>query len=366
MIDRIKYVINIVIIALLFGAVAITRDGRIFGERVDTVATQNSILEEIAPEIESSSMDGTRVINSTSLAKDVVGFAGLTPVNIYVKEGVITKVEAFKNEETPSYFSKVLRSGFLDKWVGSTLAEAADLEVDVVSGATYSSRALALNVNRAVAYGASVEPKGDSLFNFFDIKTILGLCVIVLGVVLSFKSRKNKLLEVVYMVLNVAILGFWCGSFLSLAQVVSWMSNGFNLSLPIALLLVVILVPIFGRRGTYCTTHCPLGSAQELLNKVPLKKFKIAPDTNKILSRIRYYIFMVLMFMMWIGVGFEVMDYELFSVFMMGSASVVVLVMGAIFLILSLFIRRPYCRFACPTGAMLTIMQRSKDDNIVL
>ncbi|MFI3302689.1 MAG: FMN-binding protein [Rikenellaceae bacterium] len=358
MIDRIKYIINIVIIALMFGAVAITRDGRIFG---DDVAIHSTAMEEITPEVESSTMDGTRVINSTSLAKDVVGFAGLTPVNIYVKEGVITKVEALKNEETPSYFSKVLRSGFLDNWVGTTLSEAANLEVDVVSGATYSSRALAVNINRAVAYGASVEPKGDSLFKFFDIKTILGLVVILMGVVLTFLKRKSKALEVAYMVLNVAILGVWCGSFLSLAQVVSWMSNGFNISLPIALLLVVVLVPIFGRRGSYCAMHCPLGSAQELLGMVPTPKITIAPEINKTLSRVRYYIFMLLMFMMWLGVGLEVMNYELFSVFMVGSASTVVLVLGGVFLVLSLFVKRPYCRFVCPTGAMLTVMQKSKE-----
>ncbi len=362
MIDRIKYVINIVIIALLFGAVAITRDGRIFGESVDNIALYNSSTsDEETPIVESTLMDGTRVINSTSLAKDVVGFAGLTPVSIEIKDGVITKIEAHKNEETPSYFSKVLRSGFLDNWIGKTLSEAAELEVDVVSGATYSSRALALNINRAGAYGASVEPKGDSLFKFFDFKTILGLIVIVLGVVLTFSKRKNKFVEVAYMLLNVAVLGFWCGSFLSLAQVVSWMSNGFNLSLPIALLLVVVLVPIFGRRGSYCAIHCPMGSAQELLGKIPVPQMKISPKSTKILNRIRYYIFMILMLMMWIGVGFEMMDYELFSMFMVGSASSFVLVMGAIFLILSLFIKRPYCRFVCPTGAMLTIMQKSKE-----
>ncbi len=357
MFDRVKYVINIAIIALMFGAVAITRDGRILG---DDVAVHDDVMEQIAPDVESMTKDGARVINSTSLAKDIVGFAGLTPVNVYIKEGVVTKVEALKNDETPSYFSKVLRSGFLDKWVGHTLIEAADLEVDVVSGATYSSRALAMNINRAVAYGASVEPRDEAVFNLLDTKTILGLVVILIGVILTFIKSKNKSLEMVYMVLNVVVLGVWCGSFLSLAQVVSWMSNGFNMSLPIALLLVVVLAPIFGRRGSYCTMHCPLGSAQELLSKLPVRKVKIIPEVHKRLSRVRYAIFMLLMFMMWIGAGFEIMNYELFSVFMVGSASTVVLVLGGVFLVLSLFVRRPYCRFVCPTGALITVMQKSK------
>ncbi|MFI3285411.1 MAG: 4Fe-4S binding protein [Rikenellaceae bacterium] len=63
---------------------------------------------------------------------------------------------------------------------------------------------------------------------------------------------------------------------------------------------------------------------------------------------------------MWLGVGFELMDYEIFSAFIISSASTAVLVMAALFLILSLFIQKPYCRFGCPTGALITMAQKTK------
>lgn len=358
MIDRIKYVINVAIIALLFGAVAISRDAKILGQ---SVVPQPQEETQAVETTEETLYDGTRVIYSAPLSKDVVGFAGRTPMVIHIKDGVVKEVTALPNEETPSFFNRLSRRGLLDSWNGKSLEEALATKVDVISGATYSSTAVIENVNRALSYAASVAPQSRGVIELFDFKTIIGLLVILFGIALTLTKRRSKGVEIVYMVLNVAVLGFWCGSFLSLAQITSWMSNGFNFSLPILLLCVVVLMPIFGHKGSYCNMHCPLGSAQELLGRVGLPKLKIESNVNKILSRVRYYIFIGLIFMMWIGVGFDIMNYELFTAFLVLSAPNIILVLAAIFLLLSLFVKRPYCRFVCPTGAMITIMQKSQE-----
>ncbi len=362
MISRLKFVVNIVIVALLFLAVAINKDRRILGTPTSELFLPTEVDSANELSVERSLWDGTRVVSSQTLAKDIVGFAGRTPITLYVKGDVIQRVEAQENDETPSFFRKVTQSGLLQSWDNLTLGDAANLKVDMVSGATYSSKAIVDNVHRAIAYSASVEPKGGFSIDL-TLKNIIGLIVILTGVVLTFMKTKNKKIEALQLLLNVVVLGFWCGSFLSMAQVVSWMSNGFNLSislLSVALLLVVILLPIFGRNGSYCHMHCPLGSAQELLSMLHMKQIKFSPKANKLLNRSRYYILLALLFVMWIGVGFSLMDYELFTAFMLGSASTVVLIMAALFLILSLFIKRPYCRYICPTGAMITIMQKNQ------
>ena len=360
--DRIRYVFNIALVALLFGVVAISRDGRILGHSIDGKSQRGEVVAEPpveAKDVEEVLFDGTRVVHSAPLARDVVGFASTTPVTIYIKDGVIADVIAEPNEETPSFFRRLEREGLLDSWSHKSLAEALETRVDVVSGATYSSVAVIENVNRAVAYAASVEPS-QRRFNIFDAKSIVGLVVILLGVALTFWRPRQRWIEIAYMVLNVGVLGFWCGSFLSLAQFTSWMSNGVSLSLTLALLLVIVLVPIFGRRGSYCQLHCPMGSAQELLSRLPIPQIKLSAEYNRRLNNLRYYIFALLMLLMWCGVGFEIMNYEVFSVFFPASASGVVLGLAALFLILSLFIKRPYCRFVCPTGAVITMAQKSK------
>lgn len=93
--------------------------------------------------------DGMTVVNTTTLAADVEGYAGTTPVKIYIKKNKIERVEALPNMETPKYFAQVKRA-LLDKWKGLSVKDAAKQEVDVVTGATYSSEALIENVRRGL------------------------------------------------------------------------------------------------------------------------------------------------------------------------------------------------------------------------
>lgn len=88
----------------------------------------------------------TLKVNTTELGAEVIGFNGITPVEISVHKGVITKIEALSNQETPRYFQAVLESGLLEKLVGKTVKEAKATELDAVSGATFSSEALIQNI----------------------------------------------------------------------------------------------------------------------------------------------------------------------------------------------------------------------------
>ena len=92
----------------------------------------------------------TTVVNTTEISKTVRGFKGATPVEIYIKKNKIVKVEALPNRETPQYFAKA--KVLLKQFEGKTVKKAAQMEVDGVSGATYSSRALIKNVQQGLNY----------------------------------------------------------------------------------------------------------------------------------------------------------------------------------------------------------------------
>ncbi len=92
----------------------------------------------------------TTVVNTTEISKTVRGFKGATPVEIYIKKNKIVKVEALPNRETPQYFAKA--KTLLKQFEGKTVKKAAQMEVDGVSGATYSSRALIKNVQQGLNY----------------------------------------------------------------------------------------------------------------------------------------------------------------------------------------------------------------------
>lgn len=86
------------------------------------------------------------IINTEQLGKEVRGFAGPTPVEITVKRGKIEKIEALPNAETPGFFQRVKESDIFTALVGKTIEEASEVQLDAVSGATYSSKAVIENI----------------------------------------------------------------------------------------------------------------------------------------------------------------------------------------------------------------------------
>ena len=91
------------------------------------------------------------VVNTTTLASDVEGYAGTTPLKIYIKKDKIERIEALPNMETPKYFVRI-RKELLTKWNGLTVKKAETQEVDVLTGATYSSDAVIENVRRGLKF----------------------------------------------------------------------------------------------------------------------------------------------------------------------------------------------------------------------
>jgi len=94
---------------------------------------------------------GVTIINTTTLAEDVEGYAGPTPLKIYIKKDKIEKIEALENIETPKYFA-IIKRDLLGKWNGLTVKKAATQQVDVITGATYSSEAVIENVRRGLEF----------------------------------------------------------------------------------------------------------------------------------------------------------------------------------------------------------------------
>lgn len=95
--------------------------------------------------------DGTYVVNTSTLCPSVKGFRGATPVEVHIKKNKIVKVVPLANQETPQYFQKV-RKGLLGKWEGMNASKAAKKDVDGVTGATFSSKAIKANVKAATDY----------------------------------------------------------------------------------------------------------------------------------------------------------------------------------------------------------------------
>lgn len=365
--------LSLVVVVLILAAAAILRDGRILGhdlrEAHEAKALKNDTLE-VTP-------DGAFVVSTKPLAKDVQGYGGPVPLKIHIKDGRVVAVEAEPNAESPDFFNRAKE--LLNHWQGKSVDEALAEEVDAVSGATFSSRAIIANMQRGLAYakqhgqwgedgsvgalGTSAPPIVGSVGNSVGAletgaSPIVALVVVLLGAVVPL-FYNNRRLHLVQLAVNVVVLGLWTGTFVSYTLFLRIFAGGVSLSAigafaaPLLMLIVALIYPLAGRSGHYCANICPFGSAQELAGKLSRRKLRITPRILKLLSVLRNLLWGVLMALLLTGTCTAWIDYELFTAFLYSSASVWVTVLAALFLVLSVWVPRPYCRFVCPTGALV-------------
>lgn len=359
--------LSLVVVMLVLSAAAILRDGRIFGHdlrqthaAVASVA-QGSDTLEVQP-------DGTFVVNTRVLAKDVQGYGGPVPLKIHIdKDGRLTAIEAEPNAESPSFFDRAKE--LFSRWQGKTIDEAMAEDVDAVSGATFSSKAIIRNVQRGLAYakqhgladggnGAQEESAERTVATGWTLGSIVALIAVLLGAVVPLITN-NRRLHLVQLVVNVVVLGLWTGTFVSYTLFLRLFAGGVSLSAigtlaaPLLMLIVALLYPLAGRSGHYCAHVCPFGSAQELAGKLSRRKLRITPRVLRVLTALRNLLWGVLMALLLTGTCSAWIDYELFTAFIYSSASVWVIVLAVLFLVLSVWVPRPYCRFVCPTGALV-------------
>ncbi|MBQ8703439.1 MAG: FMN-binding protein [Bacteroidales bacterium] len=90
-------------------------------------------------------------VYSRPASDGIKGYNGETPVLITLApKKVIMGVYALPNAETPRFAQRVQEAGFYDSWNGLTIKKAKKKTVDTVSGATFTSRAVAQSVQAAL------------------------------------------------------------------------------------------------------------------------------------------------------------------------------------------------------------------------
>lgn len=126
----------------------------------------------------------------------------------------------------------------------------------------------------------------------------------------------------------------------------------------LSLILAILFGPVF------CGWVCPLGTVQEWVGKWGRKLFKrrynhFVPE--KIDRPLRYLRYVILAWVLYVTAVsgtliFEAYDpyYALFN-FWTGEVAVTALLILGVTLGLSLYVERPWCKYACPYGAVLGI-----------
>ena len=365
---RIKQVVNLFICLIVVSSLAITKHHELFGyslkseQKAETAS--NDTLRMFG--------NGRAEINTSVLASNIMGYGGKVPLKIVIRNGVVENIIALKNDETKEFFDNA--STLFEKWKGKTIDKAMDMKVDAVTGATFSSKAIIGNMHQGLLYAkahlateesengsSSLSPSENNSSSLFSLRNIIGIAVVLMAAILPL-FIKNRRYHFCQLILNVIVLGFWCGTCLSYTFLLGFAAHGMEISgsiIAIVMLVTAFIYPLFGKKSHYCTHVCPYGSLQQIAGRCVKYKLKMRPVTIKRLDKLRKIIWALLMICIWGGVWSEWTDFEPFSAFIFHSASWIVIVIALLFIAISFIITRPYCRFVCPLGTLLKFAQTS-------
>ena len=142
------------------------------------------------------------------------------------------------------------------------------------------------------------------------------------------------------------------------------------------MVIVFFLAILFG--PVFCGWICPLGSFQEWIGKIGHKIFKkkynhfVPVKIDKVLRYSRYFVLAMTVFVIARSgqLLFANIDpYNALFKFWSEEVATLALVILGLTILFSLFVERPWCKYACPYGALLGLtnkisifkIRRSKD-----
>lgn len=169
------------------------------------------------------------------------------------------------------------------------------------------------------------------------------------------RSRRNLLLLTVG---SLCWFGFWrggCVCSIGAIQNVSLAAVDPTYAIPVTIILFFLLPLVFtlffGR--TFCAAVCPLGAFQEL---ICVRSIRVPRWLDHCLGLIPYIYLGAAVLLAATGTAFVICRYDPFVAFFRLSGSANMLLFGGCFVLVGLFIGRPYCRYLCPYGAILGLV----------
>ena len=232
-------------------------------------------------------------------------------------------------------------------------------EVEGVSGATMTSMAVARSLTQTAAAAAvRQEPVPLLVISARDG----GTCVVLaLALLMCFSHLRGRpRLRRLFRLVLVVYLGFVSGDMLSQTLLVGWAQSGVPWRLAPGLVLLscaALLVPVFSKRQLYCHHVCPYGAAQQLIAPRASWRWRIPHPVRRLLSVIPPTLLLLVILTAMLHLPINLASIEPFDAFIFwiaGTATVAIAVVG---LVGSTVVPLAYCRFGCPTGAMLDYLR---------
>lgn len=305
------------------------------------------------------------LLRTSPAADALVGYQGPSDVLVgFDTTGGLTGLTLLKTYENEEY-AVYLRDDeyYRAQFKGLTLAELSGLdrraaEIDGVSGSTMISDSITEGMILA-ARAERAAPKELTLdWRSRDWGTAL---VILLGAVIGLSSlRSNERLRSVFLCVLIGYLGFVNGDMLSQAQLVGWAQHGVpwrSAGGLVLLSLAALIIPITTKRNLYCSHLCPHGALQQLLKKRLPWQTEVPKRFVRALRRLPLLLLGLCVIVPLTDAAFSLVDIEPFDAWVYSVAGWPTITVALLGLAASLIIPMAYCKYGCPTGALLEFLR---------
>jgi len=309
------------------------------------------------------------VLRTSPVTDDVIGYRGWTDTLVAFDPALhVVGVRLRSSQDTEEHANDVRDDRyFLKTWNGKSWDAVAgktpeQMGIEGVSGATMTSMAMAEGIMRRLraADAALTQPPPAVRFKWVDA----GLVAIILGaLVLAFKGTYGRpWLRRGFQVLVIGYVGFFAGAPLAQSLFAGWAQNGVPWRSAPALVLLMaaaLIVPWTTRKPLYCHHLCPHGAAQELLGHFAPRRWRL--NTPKNFAAGLHWLppltlgLVIIVTIMALPLDLAHLEpFDAYSLRAAGAATIGIAVAG---LIASLFVPMAYCRYGCPTGALLEFVR---------
>jgi NosR/NirI family nitrous oxide reductase transcriptional regulator len=200
------------------------------------------------------------------------------------------------------------------------------------------------------------EPRSISL-EYFDVLVLIAVLALASWFILKARSRKGLFWLSVFSMLYFGFYRDGCICAIGAIQNValSIVDPGYTISITaLSFFLIPLITTLFFGR-IFCSAACPLGAIQDL---VILKPVSMPAWLRKTLGMLPFvYLGLAVLYAV-TKTDFIICRYDPFIGIFRMNAPFHMAVLGISFLLIGLFVARPYCRFLCPYGALLNIVSR--------
>lgn len=318
------------------------------------------------------------VVRTQPRCSDFIGYCGVTDTLVALdRDWKILGLRVRSSDDTREHVGDVVTDRkFLKKWNGLTWDQAADLDlrkagIQGVSGATMTSMAIARSVKARLQMSRD-ELLARPAFQLGGRDAGMVAVLLAAGVMAFGPARWRQRWKIPYQLILIGYVGLLSGDLIAQSLLAGWARNGVPWQTASGLVLLVtaaLVVPWVSRQPFYCHHICPHGAAQELIGKLRPRRWTLTlrADVVRALRFLPAALLTLTLIVVLTAVPFELAGIEPFDAYVIRTAGVATLTVAVLGLIASCFVPQAYCRFGCPTGALLNFVRtRGPNDRFSL